>query len=110
MSAPSSWVVRRAGRRGHRRPVGPDADAADLSLARRLKELPYLRAALAERRISVTVGKKLAAELVKVRPHLDRPDGSVDGLPGDEVVAGVVDGVVDLVCRDRLGLVVEDPA
>jgi hypothetical protein len=48
---------------------------------------------------------RVAAALVKARPHLDRPDRLVDGQPGEETIAAVVvDGVLTAVCQARAGL------
>jgi hypothetical protein len=91
--------------------VAPDSPAArDLTLARRLGYWPGLRAAVLTGRVTVGAAARVARALLQVRPHLDRPDGLIDHQPGEQVVAAVVDDVVDLVCRDRFGLDQTDPA
>jgi hypothetical protein len=91
--------------------VAPDSPAAkDLTLARRLGDWPGLWAAVLAGRVTVGAAGKVARALLKVRPHLDRPDGLIDDQPAEQVVAAVVDDVVDLVCRDRFGLDESDAA
>jgi hypothetical protein len=92
------------------RTVAPDADTADRTLARRLPSLPCLRDALRTSRVSITAGRKVSTAMQKVRHYLDCPDGLVDGLPGEEVVAAIVGNVIDQVCRDRFGLSSDDPS
>lgn len=89
--------------------VAPDADRRDSTLANRLDELPALKAALAERRVSVSAAQLVAKSMTKVGRYLDRPDGLIDGQPGDEVVEGIIDNTVDLVCRARGGVEPDDP-
>jgi hypothetical protein len=91
------------------RTVAPDADTTDQRLARRLPSLTCLRNALRAGQVSITAGRKVSGAMHKVRPYLDRPDGLIDGLPGEEVVAAMVGNVTDQVCRDRFGLSTDDP-
>jgi hypothetical protein len=95
------------------RTVSPDAPVKDASLARALPGLPTLASALRERRVAFAAAHKVKSALGKVRLVLDRPDGMIDGQPGEPVVEAVVWNVVDLVCKDRFGLTAdpkEDPA
>jgi len=92
------------------RGVAPDAAAKDVTLAKRLPDLPFVQQALHDGTVSITAAGKVAGEMVKMRPSLDRPDGLIDGLPGEEVVAAVVDDTVDVIARDRFGLCADDPA
>lgn len=81
-----------------------------VALARRLGAFPQVQAALTQRRLSVDVGRRIAAALSKLRRHLDRPDGLVDGQDGEQVVTAVVlDGVRQLVCEALGGLADDDP-
>lgn len=89
--------------------TAPDADPSDSTLAGRLHLYPALAAALRAGVLSVTGARKLATSLMKVRVHLDRPDGLIDNQPGEETIAAVVTEVIELVCKDRYGLAV-DPA
>ena len=52
----------------------------------------------------------IAKVLADLRPHLDRPDGMLEGQPVEPVVqAVIVDGVLDLVCSALGGLADDDP-
>ena len=77
----------------------------EVALARRLAAFPAVAAAVDAGELSVAGAARVAAALVKARPHLDRPDGLVDGQPGEETIAAVVvDGVLAAVCQARAGL------
>src|SRR5439155_808858 len=90
--------------------VAPDADAGDPTLAGRLVALPHLRAALTGGVLSVTAGRKVAGALVKVRPHLDRTDGLIDGQPAEPVITAVVRNVLTLIAQHHCGLAETVPA
>ncbi|MBW3640617.1 MAG: 13E12 repeat family protein, partial [Actinobacteria bacterium] len=76
-----------------------------IALARRLPGLPHVAAELAAQRLSVSGAQRLAAALGKLRRHVDRPDGRIDGQDGHQVVtAVVVDGIRQLVCEAHGGL------
>jgi hypothetical protein len=82
----------------------------EVAFARRLAAFPALAAAVEAGRLSVTGAGRVAAALVKARPHLDRPDGLVDGQPGEQTItAVVVDGVLTAVCQAQAGLPDDDP-
>ena len=82
----------------------------EVALARRLAVFPAGSAAIDDGSLSVAVAARVAAALVKVRPHVDRPDGLVDGQPAEPTLAAVVvDGVLSLVCQARAGLDAADP-
>ena len=84
-------------------------DRGQVALARRLAGFPQVQAALLERRLSVEVGRRLIAALSKLRRHVDRPDGLIDGQDGELVVTAVVlDGVRQLVCEALGGLADDD--
>ena len=85
-------------------------DRGQVALARRLGSFPQVQAALLQRRLSVDVGRRIVAALSKLRRHVDRPDGLVDGQDGEQVVTAVVlDGVRQLVCEALGGLADDDP-
>jgi len=86
-----------------------DADPSDLTLARRLGDAPSLAAALDAGVVSLRSADVVQAALNKVRRYLDRPDGLIDGQPGEVLVEAVVGNVLDLVCRQYLGLAEDDP-
>jgi hypothetical protein len=72
----------------------PGASSSDVTLARRLRDVPKVAEELRAGRMSTTTGTRLSAFMAKARPHLDRPDGRIDGLDGEAVLYGVaVDGV-----------------
>jgi hypothetical protein len=83
---------------------------AEVALARRLAAFPVVAAAVDDGTMSVAVAARVAAALVKARPHVDRPDGLIDGQPAEPTIqAVVVDGVLSLVCQARGGLDAGDP-
>ena len=88
----------------------PDGDSGDARFAQLLGDLPVLQAAVLDGRVALLAAQKVAKALRRVSPHLDRPDGLVDGQPADEVISAVIANVVTLVCRDRSGLADDDPA
>lgn len=84
-------------------------DRGQVALARRLAGFPQVQAALLERRLSIEVGRRVIAALSKLRRHVDRPDGLIDGQDGELVVTAVVlDGVRQLVCEALGGLADDD--
>lgn len=95
----ASWL------REHR----PDGDTGDATLARSLQELPVVGQAVEDGTISLLAAKKVAQALRQVRPHVDRADGLIDGMPGTEVLHAVVTHVVAVVCRSLQGLRDDDP-
>ena len=84
-------------------------DRGQVALARRLAGFPLVQSALLDRRLSVEVGRRVIAALTKLRRHVDRPDGLIDGQDGELVVTAVVtDGVRQLVCEALGGLADDD--
>ena len=82
----------------------------ELAFARRLAAFPTVAAAVDTGALSVAVAARVCTALVKARPHLDRPDGLIDGQPaGPTLDAVVVDGVLSLICQARGGLTDDDP-
>ncbi|MCW2715097.1 MAG: hypothetical protein JWN88_2144 [Frankiales bacterium] len=85
-------------------------DRGEVALARRLDGLPGVAAALGAGTVSVECGRRVAAALTRLRRHLDRPDGLIDGQPGQQTVAAVVvDGVLTCICEALGGLSEDDP-
>jgi hypothetical protein len=83
---------------------GGQLPAGDVTLARKLGALPLVADELAAGRISVPTARLLQSALTRLRPHLDRPDGLIDGQDGEQALLGViVNGVRELVCRARGG-------
>jgi hypothetical protein len=87
----------------------PDGDAADAALAAQLREFGRVRAAVQAGAVPLLGARKVLLALRKVAWHLDRPDGLIDGQPGQEVVTAVVGHVLSLVCRSWQGLAQDDP-
>jgi hypothetical protein len=78
----------------------PGVDRRELALARRLRRVPQVRTELRDGRLSSRTAAVVTAAVAKARPFLDRPDGVIDGQPGEQVLAGVlVDGVCTLVAE-----------
>jgi hypothetical protein len=87
----SSWVTRQ-----HVPAVG----ATQVTLARRLRSVSHIAAALAEGRLGAAAAGQLARTVATARPHLDRGDGLIDGRPAEPVLYGVlVDGICSQVAE-----------
>ncbi|MCU1622201.1 MAG: hypothetical protein JWL79_1046 [Frankiales bacterium] len=86
-----------------------DVPRDDISAAGTLRPYVHLRGQVQARLVGVEAGKLVARALQKLRPHVDRPDGLIDGQPGAEVVPAVVGNLVPLVAGARLGLRDDDP-
>ena len=83
---------------------GSGVDRAEVALARKLDRLPAVAARLADGGLGLPAAVAVGQALDRVRRHLDRPDGLVDGLPGEEVLrAVVVDGVSQVLAEARGG-------
>jgi hypothetical protein len=87
----------------------PDGDADDARLAAQLRHHPVLQTAVEQRLVPLASARKVTRALAKVGPHLDRPDGRIDGQPGEEVLPAVVQHVFTIVCRYLAGLADADP-
>jgi hypothetical protein len=84
--------------------------SSDITTARRLPSFPRVAAAVACRELSTTAAGRIAAELVKLRRWVDRPDGRIDGQPAVQVLEGVIlHGVRNEVCQALGGLADDDP-
>ncbi len=87
-----------------------DVDVDVVTLARRLNRLPALDEAMQDGSLSRVAACRIATALTRLRPLVDRPDGLIDGQPGEETVTAVVlDGVADLVFQATGGLADDDP-
>lgn len=85
-------------------------DRGDLALSRRLASLPALDTALRSGSLCVVAAEQVALSLARLRRHVDRPDGLVDGQPGEQVVTAViVNGVRLVLCQALGGLAEDDP-
>ena len=83
---------------------------SDVALARKLARYPLLAARLAAGGLAMSGGVLVGRALDALRPHLDRPDGCIDGQPAEEALHGViVDGVCSLVAEAAGGLADDDP-
>jgi Domain of unknown function (DUF222) len=81
-----------------------------VALARRLARLTTVAACVEEGSLCRPAAERIGEALDRVRPHLDRPDGLLDGHPAEEVLeAVVVDGVAMLVAQARGSLADDDP-
>ncbi len=99
-SSAGSWVAQQQ----------TSLDRGELALARRLAGLPTLDTAVREGRLSVATAERVAKALAKLRRHVDRPDGLIDGQPAEQVLVGVIGhGVKDLICQHLGGLADDDP-
>ena len=84
---------------------------SDVALARRLERYPLLAARIAAGGLSMNGGVLISRALAALRPHVDRPDGCIDGQPSEEVLpAVIVNGTCVQVARFRGGLADDDPA
>jgi hypothetical protein len=84
--------------------------AKEVTLARRLRTVPQVEAELLAGRLSSKAGAQVTAAVAKARPFLDRPDGLIDGQPGEDSLYGVlVDGVCQLLAEQQGGAPADDP-
>jgi hypothetical protein len=78
----------------------PGVDGREIALARRLRRVPQIHTELRASRMSSRTAATLTAAVTKARPFLDRPDGLIDGLDGEQALEGVlVDGVCSLLAE-----------
>ena len=77
---------------------------AEITVARRLAAFPAVGTALLTGRLTVAVTQKLQAALARLRPHLDAPNGLLDGVDAEAAVTNVItDGVRMVVTTCRGG-------
>lgn len=85
-------------------------DRREVALARRLSSVPVVATELLAGRLSSEAGTKVSTAVAKARPFLDRPDGLIDGMPGEESLYGtLVDGVCTLLAEQTGGDLAADP-
>ena len=81
-----------------------------MTLARRLYRLPAVAQAVQAGTLSTAAAARIGAALVKLRALVDRPDGLIDGQPGEPAVTAViVDGVLGHVGQYLDGVDDDDP-
>ncbi len=99
--APSlpSWTRRRH----------PDSLVADVTLADHLRRFPVLRQQALSGELPVAVSRRVVQALRKAAPHLDRPDGLIDGQPAGPVINAVVANTLDLIAQAVMGFLDDDP-
>ena len=84
-------------------------DRGDVALAKRLDRFPRLAQRVLDG-LPLDSAQRIGAALVKLRRHVDRPDGLIDGLPSEAVLrAVIVDGVLGRICEARGGMSDDDP-
>ena len=86
-----------------------DLPREDVTLSGRLRRLPVLDQAVLDRTVGLDAARRVASALLALAPHLDKPDGLIDGQPADEVITAVVDNTVELVAGGRAGMPDDDP-
>ena len=94
-----SWML-------HHKPDGSDRDVA---LAERLRGFPSVSTAVSSGRMTLRAAGQVLSVLKRCRLQLDRPDGLIDGQPGDAVMQAVLRHVAELLCTDLSGLHDDDP-
>jgi hypothetical protein len=89
---------------------GTSIDRDSVTLARRMSSFPTVADAVRDGGVPVAVAARVSRALARLRPLVDRPDGLIDGQPGEEVVTAVVtDGVLGAICQALGGLADDDP-
>ena len=81
-----------------------DVPRDDISTAKELAPHVWLRNRLRAKAVTVEAARQVGRALKKLRRHVDREDGLIDGQPGTEVVNAVVGNVLPLVAQARMGL------
>lgn len=96
----STWIARQES----------GLDRGEVTLARRLDRFPHLADRVGDG-LSLDAATRIASALSRVRPLVDRPDGLIDGQPGEQVIAAVVlDGALAVICQAKGGLDEASPA
>ena len=96
----STWVAQQS----------TSLDRGEVALARRMATFPTLDDAVRDGRLSVAAAERVGKALAKLRRHVDRPDGLIDGQDGEQALVGVLGhGIRLLVCEALGGLADDDP-
>ncbi len=78
---------------------------ASVATARRLVQHPALGQALTDGRLCARAAARVGQALAALRPHLDHPDGLIDGQDGQQALAAVItDGIVSCLAEAFGGL------
>jgi hypothetical protein len=81
-----------------------------VALARKIERVPQVAVRVAAGQLTVDGAVVIGRALDRLRPHVDRPDGLVDGQPADQALGGViVDGARQLIGEVYGGLGDRDP-
>lgn len=68
-------------------------DRSEVALARRLDRMPRVAEQVLGCGLSLVSAGRIGVALTKLRRHVDRPGGEIDGQPGEPVLrAVIVDG------------------
>jgi hypothetical protein len=85
-------------------------DRGEVALARRMSTLPRVEEAVRHGLLSIAVAEQVGRALTKLRRHVDRPDGLIDGQDAEQALLGVIGhGVRRMVCEALGGLADDDP-
>lgn len=81
-----------------------DVPRDDISTAKELAPYVWLRNRLADKAVTVEAARLVGRALKKLRRHVDRDNGLIDGQPSADVIEAVVGNVLPLVAQARTGL------
>jgi hypothetical protein len=95
----TSWVRRRF----------EDAPRGDIALSDKLRPYVHVRRLVKERTLGIEAAGMVGRALDRLKHHVDRSNGLIDGQPGPEVVTAIVENIVPLISAARMGLADDDP-
>jgi hypothetical protein len=81
---------------------------SEVTLAKRLDAVPQVAAAIAAGTLSIDDGVLVQQALSRLRRHVDRPDGRIDGQDGEQALHGVIVNGVTLQAGATLGGLADD--